>query len=125
MTTVAVIALTTMLGLLGVFQIALAAGAPLGKFAWGGEHIILPLNLRFGAVSALLRYVFIVFIALDRSGAVAVLPDEFSFWVMWLIVAHLGVSVILNLLSKSKYEKMTLAPYNFVMGLLSLLIALQ
>ena len=44
---------------------------------------------------------------------------------MWLIVAHLGFSVILSLLSKSKDEKMTLAPYTFVMGLLSLLIALQ
>ena len=73
----------------------------------------------------MLRYAFIVFIALDRSGTIAVLPEEFSFWVMWLIVAHLGFSVILSLLSKSKYEKMTLAPYTFAMGVLSLLIALQ
>lgn len=118
-------ALTSMLGVLAVFQIALAAGAPFGKFAWGGEHITLPLNLRFGAISAVLRYAFIAFIALDRAGIIAVLPEEFSFWVMWLIVGHLGFSVILSLFSKSKYEKMTLAPYTFVMGVLSLLIALQ
>lgn len=118
-------ALTAMLGVLAIFQIALAAGAPLGKFAWGGEHVTLPLNLRFGAISAVLRYAFIAFIALDRAGIIAVLPDEFSFWVMWLIVAHLGFSVVLSLLSKSKYEKMTLAPYAFVMSVLSLLIALQ
>ncbi|MFV0434336.1 MAG: hypothetical protein ACK5LO_10180 [Leucobacter sp.] len=125
MATVLTFALTGMLGLLAIFQIALAAGAPLGKFAWGGEHTTLPLNLRFGAISAVLRYAFIVFIALDRSGTIAVLPEEFSFWVMWLIVAHLGFSVILSLLSKSKYEKMTLAPYTFAMGVLSLLVALQ
>lgn len=125
MATVLTFALIGMLGLLAIFQIALAAGAPLGKFAWGGEHTTLPLNLRFGAISAVLRYAFIVFIALDRSGTIAVLPEEFSFWVMWLIVAHLGFSVILSLLSKSKYEKMTLAPYTFAMGVLSLLIALQ
>jgi hypothetical protein len=125
MTTIAAIALTVMLGLLAVFQIALAAGAPLGKFAWGGQHATLPLNLRFGAVSAVLRYGFVAFIALDRSGTITVLPEEFSFWVMWIVVAHLGFSVILSLLSSSKYEKMTLAPYTFVMGLLSLLIALQ
>ncbi|KAB1641420.1 hypothetical protein [Gulosibacter chungangensis] len=125
MATVLAFALTGMLGLLAIFQIALAAGAPLGKFAWGREHTTLPLNLRFGAISAVLRYAFIVFIALDRSGTIAVLPEEFSFWVMWLIVAHLGFSVILSLLSKSKYEKMTLAPYTFAMGVLSLLIALQ
>ena len=125
MATILPFALTGMLGLLAIFQVALTAGAPLGKFAWGGEHTTLPLNLRFGAISAVLRYAFIAFIALDRSGTIAVLPDEFSFWVMWLIVAHLGFSVVLGMLSKSRYEKMTLAPYTFVMGLLSLLIALQ
>lgn len=123
--TIAAVALTVMLGLLAIFQIALAAGAPLGKFAWGGQHAILSLSLRFGAASAVLRYAFVAFIALDRSGIIAVLPDEFSFWVMWIVVAHLGLSVILSLLSASKYEKMTLAPYTLVMGLLSLLIALK
>ena len=125
MATVLPFALTGMLGLLAIFQVALTAGAPLGKFAWGGEHTTLPLNLRFGAISAVLRYAFIAFIALDRSGTIAVLPDEFSFWVMWLIVAHLGFSVVLGMLSKSRYEKMTLVPYTLAMGLLSLLIALQ
>jgi len=125
MATILPFALTGMLGLLAIFQVALTAGAPLGKFAWGGEHTTLPLNLRFGAISAVLRYAFIAFIALDRSGTIAVLPDEFSFWVMWLIVAHLGFSVVLGMLSKSRYEKMTLVPYTLAMGLLSLLIALQ
>ncbi|QBE49562.1 hypothetical protein [Leucobacter triazinivorans] len=125
MMTIAAVALTVMLGLLAVFQIALAAGVPLGKFAWGGQHATLPLNLRFGAVSAVFRYGFVAFIALDRSGTIAVLPEEFSFWVMWIVVAHFGLSVILSLLSASKYEKMTLAPYTLVMGLLSLLIALK
>ena len=87
MATILIFALTAMLGVLAIFQIALAAGAPLGKYAWGGEHITLPLNLRLGAISAVLRYAFIAFIALDRSGTIAVLPGEFSFWVMWLIVA--------------------------------------
>ncbi len=125
MASVLLFALLGMLGLLATFQISLAAGAPLGKFAWGGEHTRLPLNLRFGAVSAVLRYAFIIFIALDRSGTINVLPGEFSVWMMWLIVAHFGFSVILSLLSKSRYEKMTLAPYTFTMGVLSLLIALQ
>lgn len=114
-----------LLGLLAIFQVALIAGAPLGKFAWGGEHTTLPFNLRIGAFAAVLRYIFTIFIVFDRNGTINVLPGEFSVWVMWLVVAHLGFSVILSLLSKSKYEKMTLAPYTFVVGVLSLLIALQ
>ncbi|RGE21471.1 hypothetical protein [Leucobacter sp. wl10] len=124
MTAVAAV-LTSMLAILSVFQIALACGAPLGRFAWGGAHTTLPLGLRFAAASAVLRYLFIGFIAFDRAGAIAVLPREFSFWVMWLIVAHLGFSAILSLLSASRHERMTLAPYTLVMGLLSLLIALR
>lgn len=118
-------ALTMLLGVLSVFQIALVCGAPFGQFAWGGKHTRLPLNLRMGAISAVLRYAFIAFIAFDRSGIIAVLPDELSFWVMWLIAAHLGLSVVLSLLSASKYEKLFMAPYTLVMGLLSLTIALQ
>ena len=52
MATILIFALTAMLGVLAIFQIALAAGAPLGKYAWGGEHITLPLNLRLGALSS-------------------------------------------------------------------------
>lgn len=118
------VTLVVMLGGLSAFQIALVCGAPLGKFAWGGQHTRLPLNLRLGALSAVLRYVFIAFIALNRVGAITVLPNEFSFWVMWLIVAHLGFSVILSFLSVSKYEKATLAPYTLGIGFLSLFIAL-
>lgn len=124
MPTLLAVSLTVMLGALSVFQIALACGAPLGRFAWGGEHTTLPLNLRFGAVSAALRYAFIAFIALDRAGTIAVFRDVFNFWIMWLIVAHLGFSVLLSLFSASKYERMTLAPYTLVVGLLGLFIAL-
>lgn len=118
-------ALTVLLVVLSVFQIALACGAPLGKFAWGGEHTRLPLNLRMGSISAVLRYSFVAFIAFNRAGTIAVLPEQFTFWLMWLIVAHLGFSTILSLLSTSKYEKVTLAPYTLVLGLLSLIIALS
>lgn len=34
-----------MLGVLPAFQIMLTAGVPFGKFAWGVEHITLPLSL--------------------------------------------------------------------------------
>lgn len=125
METIPTFVLIGMLGLLSIFQVSLAAGAPLGRFSWGGEHRTLPLNLRFGAISAVLRYAFVAFIALDRSGFISVLPQEFSFWVMWLIAAHFGFSAILSVFSKSKLERLTLAPYTLVMGALSLLIALQ
>ena len=45
----AAIALTVILALLAVFQLALVLGAPLGRFAWGGTHRVLPARLRIGS----------------------------------------------------------------------------
>lgn len=123
MVIVLAVVLAAMLVALSVFQIALVCGAPLGKVAWGGNHSILPLRLRFAALSATLRYLFIGFIAFDRAGLTTVLPAEFTFWVMWLIVIHLGFSFVLSLFSASFYEKLILAPYTLAMGVLSLMIA--
>ena len=36
------LALTALLGLLTLLQICLILGAPLGAFAWGGQHRVLP-----------------------------------------------------------------------------------
>lgn len=38
------------LSLLSLFQLSLALGAPMGKFAWGGKYKVLPRNLRIGSI---------------------------------------------------------------------------
>ena len=43
---VAAIAACILMAALAVFQAALIAGAPLGRFAWGGQHDVLPAKLR-------------------------------------------------------------------------------
>ena len=42
---------------LAVFQIALAAGAPLGHLAWGGKHRVLPKGLRIASALSVGLYV--------------------------------------------------------------------
>jgi hypothetical protein len=44
----AIVACAVLAGLT-VFQAALIAGAPLGRFAWGGQHDVLPAKLRIGS----------------------------------------------------------------------------
>ena len=48
---VAASALTAILGVLAVFQLALALGAPIGHFAWGGAHRVLPARLRIDSLA--------------------------------------------------------------------------
>ena len=42
----AAIAACVILAALAIFQAALIAGAPLGRFAWGSQHSVLPTKLR-------------------------------------------------------------------------------
>ncbi|MEW9873186.1 hypothetical protein [Arthrobacter sp. HS15c] len=49
----AAIAACALLAALAVFQAALIAGAPLGRFAWGGQHDVLPAKLRIGSATSM------------------------------------------------------------------------
>lgn len=119
-----VIALTVILALLAVFQAALAAGAPWGHFAWGGQHRVLPRNLRIGSISSIGIYAIIVFVAWERAGMSSLLPDIVAQVPMWVTFAYFTIGIALNAFSRSTPERLAMTPIVFVLALLSLLIAL-
>lgn len=116
--------LTVILTLLAVFQIALAAGAPWGRFAWGGQHRVLPRNLRIGSVIAVVIYAVTAFIAWERVGASTVLPVPFVQVAMWVLFAYFALGIVMNAISRSKPERYTMTPVVAVLAVLSLLIAM-
>lgn len=118
------LALTVVLSLLAIFQLALALGAPLGRFAWGGQHRVLPQRMRVGSIVSILIYALIALCALDRAGAIDVFPDIVSAVAMWVIFGYFALGVVLNAISKSKPERAVMVPITIVLTVLSLLIAL-
>jgi hypothetical protein len=118
------LALTVMLALLAVFQLALAAGAPLGHFAWGGQHRVLPARLRVGSVVSVLIYALIAVIAWDRVRVIEVFPDAFSVVAMWVVFAYFTLGILLNAISRSRPERFTMVPVTIVLAVLSFFIAL-
>lgn len=62
-----------LLAALAIVQIAVAAGAPLGRFTWEARTRVLPAGLRVAAVVSILIYAVMAALALDRAGAVALL----------------------------------------------------
>lgn len=121
----AAIALTVILAALAVFQLALALGAPLGRFAWGGAHRVLPTRLRIGSLVSIVIYAVIAVLALDRVGLVDVVPDGVSTVGMWIVFAYFVLGIPLNAMSRSKPERFTMTPVVTVLALLSLLVALS
>ncbi len=120
-----VIALVAILTILTLFQIALAAGAPLGRFAWRGEHRILPTRLRVGSLAAVAIYSLIAVIALDRANAVNLLPELVSRVGMWVIFAYFALSILLNSMSPSRLERSAMVPASALLAVLSLVVALR
>jgi hypothetical protein len=115
--------LIALLALLALFQLALAFGAPLGRFAWGGQHRVLPRGLRLGSIAAIAVYAVIALIALDRAGSVDVLPDRLSAVGIWVVFGYLVFSVGLNAISRSKPERYVMVPTTVALAVLSLLVA--
>jgi len=118
------LALTVVLFVLAVFQLALALGAPFGRFAWGGQHRVLPGRLRIGSLISIVIYAVIAVIALDRVGAIDVLPDMFAVIAMWVVFAYFAVGIFLNAASRSKPERYVMVPVTIVLTVLSFFIAM-
>lgn len=110
---------------LSLFQIALAFGAPLGHFAWGGAHKVLPAKLRIGSmVSVILYGIFSIFM-LDKVGLINIMANEAIVTTgMWAITAYLGLGIIMNAISRSKSERLTMTPVVLVLALLFLAASL-
>jgi hypothetical protein len=121
----AAIALTVILAVLAVFQLALALGAPIGRFAWGGQHRVLPAKLRIGSLVSILIYAVIALLALDRVDLIDVVPDPVSTVGMWIVFAYFVLGIPLNAVSRSKAERYTMTPVVAVLAVLSLLVALS
>lgn len=109
----------------GLFQLLPALGAPLGHFAWGGQHRVLPTQLRAGSAISAVLYVGFIVLVLDRVGVLHVLLDQAAQIAMWVLAGLLLLGVLPNLISRSNPERYLMAPIALVMSLLSVVVALS
>lgn len=120
------IAFAVIIGLLCLFQLALALGAPWGKLAWGGQHEgKLPVSYRIGSGIGILVYAVFAALALDRAGIIDIVPDIVSQVGMWIQFGILALGTLMNLVSRSKPERFTMTPVALVLTILALVIAIQ
>ena len=120
----AAVGIALLLGALGLFQLALAAGAPLGRFAWGGGHRVLPRALRIGSLVSILIYALLTLVMLDRAGLVLWLPDEIAVPLAWAVAGYFGLGIGLNLASRSLPERAVMSPLAALLCALSVIVAL-
>jgi hypothetical protein len=125
MTEIAAIAACTILAALAVFQAALIAGAPIGRFAWGGQHDVLPPRLRVGSAVSIVLYAAFALVILERAGLATIFGSPgFVQVACWVLFGYFTLGILMNGISRSKPERNTMAPVSLVLAALVLLVAL-
>ncbi len=114
------------LGFTALFQMALMLGAPLGEYAFGGQHLgRLPIGYRVGSAISALVYLGIAGHYLAQIGLFnQLLPDALNSLVNWGLVGLNVVSLILNSISRSKLERKLWVPVILLLLTCSVFIAL-
>jgi O-antigen ligase len=103
-----------------VFQLALAAGAPLGHAAWGGDHANLAPAQRVGSGLSVVFY--LLAIACVQGSARGRRERRYR-WGTRALATLMALSALLNLASGSRWETFLLAPIAVVLAVLCVVIA--
>lgn len=112
-------------GVVCLFQLALALGAPWGAYAMGGAFPgVFPPAMRVAALVQIPILAGLAGLVLSRAGVTLPKWRAASRWATWIVVAFLGVGVVLNLITPSAMERTIWAPVATVLFLCGLRVAL-
>ena len=110
---------------LSIFQILLIAGLPIGRFAWGGAHDVLPSRLRIASVFSIILYAIFATFILSKASVVGLIDNERAISIaMWIFTAYFFLGVFMNAISRSKAERLLMTPVAFILAILYLLVTL-
>ncbi|WP_461188739.1 hypothetical protein [Arthrobacter sp. Z4-13] len=123
---IAALAACAVLAGLAVFQAALIAGAPLGRFAWGGQHNVLPAGLRIGSAVSIVLYAAFGYAALAKASMVPALGNGTVTSVLaWVLTGYFALGVLMNAISRSKPERAVMTPVALFLAIAYLVLALK
>ena len=124
--TVRTAAVAAAIGFVGIalFQVALAAGAPLGHAAWGGADAELVTAQRLGSAVAAVVWTGAALIVLGRAGLWASgRPGALYYWGTWSLVAVSVLAALVNFASPSPWENAIFGPVALALVVLCTIVA--
>ena len=118
------LAATAILLALAGLQVQLVVGRPLGRFAWGGGHEVLPPRLRIASTISIVLYGAIALVLLDAADVVDALPGRWTGTAAWVLAGYFLLGVAMNGASRSRDERRTMTPVALALCLLCVAVAL-
>ncbi len=108
-----------------LFQAALAVGIPWGEYAVGGKYPgKLPVPMRAACLIQIVILAFLAVIVLSQAGSILPGWSGFANVAIWFVVAFSVLSTILNLITRSVWERRIWAPVAVLMLITSLIVAI-
>lgn len=115
----------SILAALTIFQLALIAGAPIGKYAWGGSHTVLPANFKIGSIISIILYAAFAVVILSKAGMMTLLNNQGVIDIsIWVLAAYFMLGIVMNGISRSRPERNLMTPVAAILALLTTVIAL-
>lgn len=108
-----------------LFQIVMAIGAPWGHLAMGGRYPgKFPMRIRIAALVQAVLLALLALVVLIRARII--LPDLYDATDIgvWVVVVIYAISLVMNLVTPSKWEKILWVPVALILTVGSLIIAL-
>ena len=88
------------------FQLLLAAGLPLGHYACGGSHQVLPRPLRIASVLATFIYLVAALVILEAANVTDLVASaDLARNAVWALAGFFGIGVVMNAVSRSTKER--------------------
>jgi hypothetical protein len=119
------LAATAILLGLACLQAQLAVGRPLGRFAWGGAHEVLPPRLRVASALSIVLYGAIALVLLDAADVVDALRGRWTGTAAWVLAGFFLLGVAMNAASRSRDERRTGTPVALALCLLCVAVAVD
>ncbi|ALJ21739.1 hypothetical protein [Microbacterium sp. No. 7] len=113
-----------LLAALAALQVLVALGLPLGRFVWGGRHRVLPTGLRIGSAVSVVLYAAMAALLLSRAGVIPGGDSPFVRVATWVLFGYFALGILMNAISRSRPERLTMTPVTIVLAAATLVVAL-
>ena len=112
-------------GIVVLFQLALAAGAPWGHLAMGGKYPgQFPVRIRILSVFNAIILLALGGVVAARAGLYLQGLSGWPTWAIWIVVVFGSLAVVANLATPSKPERALWGPVTIVMLICTVIVAL-
>ncbi len=117
---------TFFIGVVILFQLALAIGMPWGSLAMGGKFPgKYPVSMRISCLPTILILMAMTLIVLSRAGLALPQWRSFADVAIWFVAGYAALGTFLNLITKSVWERRIWAPVSFILCVTCVLVALS